>query len=203
MSSPSNTVQPTLWLIRHGETEWSVLGRHTGRTDLPLTENGRTQAERLREALAGVRFSQVVTSPLLRARQTCELSGVEANGGAARLDADLMEWDYGEYDGLTSAQIRATRPDWFLWTEGVPGGESPAQVCARADRALARLASLRGDVAVFAHGHLLRVLALRYLGWPLELGAQLALDTATIGRLAVIGGRPSLGAWNAAALTGP
>lgn len=187
---------PVLWLIRHGETAWSRTGQHTGRTDLPLTARGEQQALRLREPLSRVRFSHVWSSPLQRARRTCELSGVARAGLVAQLDDDLMEWNYGEYDGITADQVRERRPDWFLWRDGTPGGESPAEITARADRALARLAKLDGDVAIFAHGHLLRVLTLRYLGWPLELGAQLVLETGSIGCLGSNNDRPSLRSWN-------
>jgi probable phosphoglycerate mutase len=174
-----------LWLLRHGETEWSKSGQHTGTTDLPLTERGRQQAARLRPVMEPVTLAAVVTSPRQRAKDTCALAGcADRPGGLIPVvDEDLAEWDYGEYEGITTPQIREKNARWSLWTDGAPGGESPAQICARVDRLLAKWTKVRGDVAFFGHGHVLRVVALRFLGWPLEHGANLALDTATIGRL--------------------
>ena len=162
-------------LVRHGETEWSRDGRHTGRTDLPLTENGRRQAELLRGALAEWGFTQVLSSPLQRALETCRLAGL---GDSAQTTDDLREWDYGEYEGITTAQIRESRPDWYLWRDGCPGGEQAADVGRRVDRVIASLGE--GDVALFAHGHVLRVLAARWTGLEPEAGALLALGTGTL-----------------------
>ena len=164
-------------LARHGETEWSRDGRHTGRTDIPLTENGRQQARLLGEALAEWSFGRVLSSPLQRALETCRLAGL---GDSAQTTDDLREWDYGEYEGITTAQIRESRPDWYLWRDGCPGGEQPEDVGRRADRVIAELADAQGDVALFAHGHILRVVAARWLGLGPEAGALLALSTATI-----------------------
>jgi probable phosphoglycerate mutase len=164
-------------LVRHGETEWSRAKRHTGRTDVPLTQEGRAQAEALAPRLAGRDFALVLSSPLSRALDTCRLAGL---GERAETDADLEEWDYGEYDGITSVEIREPRPDWSLWRDGCPGGESPAEVGARADRVLARLAGLDGDAILFAHGHVLRVLAARWVALEPADGSKLALDVATL-----------------------
>jgi probable phosphoglycerate mutase len=170
-------------LVRHGETEWSENGRHTSRTDLPLVDVGRERAARLRTALGPFSFSLVLCSPLRRARETCELAGL---GAAAELTDDLQEWDYGEYEGLTTPQIRAENPDWILWRDGCPGGESPIDVGARADRVLARLRAVEaagGDAAAFAHGHILRVLAARWIGLEVSGGARLRLSPGTISAL--------------------
>ena len=146
-------------LVRHGETKWSLSGQHTSRTDLPLTERGRERARALAEQLAGRRFGLVLCSPLRRARETCELAGF---GGVMELCDDLREWDYGEYEGLTTPEIRERDPGWLMWRDGCPGGERPDQVGARADRALARLRSADGDAIAFAHGHILRVTGARF-----------------------------------------
>jgi broad specificity phosphatase PhoE len=164
-------------LARHGETEWSRDGRHTGRTDIPLTENGRREALQLREALNGWSFARVLSSPLQRALETCRLAGL---GDRAEITEDLVEWDYGEYEGITTAQIRESRPDWNLWRDGCPGGETAADVGRRADRVLAELEGVEGDVAVFAHGHVLRVMAARWVALPPESGALFALNTGTL-----------------------
>jgi broad specificity phosphatase PhoE len=164
-------------LVRHGETEWSRDMRHTGRTDVPLTEQGRRQAEALCPLVAGREFARVLTSPLSRASETCRLAG--AGGGAEQRD-ELLEWDYGEYEGLTTPQIRAQRPDWNLWFDGCPGGEMPGDVAARVDRLIAELRRLDGDAIAFAHGHVLRVLAARWIGLGPEGGALLRLSTATV-----------------------
>lgn len=168
-------------LVRHGETEWSAAGRHTSRTDLSLVAAGRERAAALASELAGRPFSLVLCSPLARARQTCELAGY---GEAAQLDDDLREWDYGAYEGLTTPQIREQTPGWWLWTDGCPGGESPAQAAARADRVLARLRTAGGDTIAFAHGHILRVLAARWLEQEASFGARLTLAA---GGLSVLG----------------
>jgi broad specificity phosphatase PhoE len=165
----------TVVLVRHGETEWSRDGRHTGRTDIPLTDTGRRQAERLRDALQEWAFSLVLSSPLQRALETCRLAGL---GDKVETTDDLLEWDYGEYEGITTAQIRESRPDWYLWRDGCPGGEQAADVGRRVDRVIASLGE--GDVALFAHGHVLRVLAARWIGLGPGSGALLALGTGTL-----------------------
>lgn len=170
-----------IYLIRHGETAWSLSGQHTGRTDLPLTANGEQQARQLGEVLHGVKFSQVLVSPLRRAQRTCELAGFAA---AARIGQDLREWDYGDYEGLTAAQIRAQRPGWDIYRDGCPGGETAAQVAARADRVIAELRATDGLVAVFSHGQFLRALAVRWIDLPIQQGCHLALNT---GSLSILG----------------
>ncbi len=164
-------------LVRHAETEWSVSGRHTGRTDIPLTEGGRRVAVALREPLAPWTFAHVFCSPLQRARETCALAGFEL---VAQLRDELMEWDYGDYEGLTTAEIREHRPDWDLWRDGCPGGEAAIDVGARVDRLLAEVRAVPGNVACFAHGHVLRVLGARWIGLPPREGALLALSTGSI-----------------------
>ncbi|HXN39499.1 MAG TPA: histidine phosphatase family protein [Solirubrobacteraceae bacterium] len=164
-------------LVRHAETEWSRDGRHTGRTDIPLTKGGRDRAAALAERLASRHFALVLVSPLTRARETCDLCGL---GAQAQERAELMEWDYGDYEGLTTAQILAARPGWSLWRDGCPSGESAAQVGARADRVIAELASIDGEVAVFSHGHMLRVLGARWVALDPTQGGRLDLSTAAI-----------------------
>jgi broad specificity phosphatase PhoE len=181
-------------LVRHGETEWSRDGLHTGRTDVPLTEEGRRQARRLRDALASPRFERVLSSPLSRALETCRLAGL---GDGAELHEELLEWDYGEYDGRTTGEIRTGRPDWSLWRDGCPGGESAADVGARADRVIAELRPLEGDAVLFAHGHVLRVLAARWTGLGPEGGALLYLETATLSALGWEREQPVIRLWNA------
>jgi probable phosphoglycerate mutase len=188
--APSGTTgpgRPVVWLARHGETEWSRTLRHTGRTDLPLTAEGEREARELREPLGAVGFDRVLSSPLSRARETCELAGL---GDRAELTDDLLEWDYGDYEGRTSADIRRERPGWLLWRDGCPDGESAADVGARADRVVADLlatpapdAGAGATIAVFAHGHLLRVLAARWLDLPPADGKLFGLGTATLSRL--------------------
>lgn len=180
-------------LARHGETEWSRAGRHTGRSDIPLTDRGREEARRLAVALAGRRFRRVLSSPLQRARETCALAGL---AGGAELRPELMEWDYGDYEGLTWPQIQAQRPGWLLWRDGCPGGEAPGDVGARVDPVVAELQQAQGDVAVFAHGHLLRVLAARWTGEPPQLGSRLALGTAAVCLLAFEHDLPVIRRWN-------
>jgi probable phosphoglycerate mutase len=174
------TSQPSLMLIRHGDTEWSLSGRHTGWTDIPLVDTGRRQAERLGARLAGRSFSLVLSSPLSRALETCRLAGL---GDAAETDPDLREWNYGDLEGLTSDAIRRSMPGWTIWSGPVPGGETADEVGQRADRVIARALSAGGDVALFAHGHLLRVLAARWLDLPPDHGALFELGTATLSRL--------------------
>jgi len=168
---------PVLWLLRHGETSWTATGRHTGRTDIPLTPRGERQAMALGNRLGGRSFALVMTSPLARARETCRLSGY---GDIAVTDPDMQEWDYGAHDGKTTAEIRTTAPSWAIWADGAPGGETPAEVGTRADRVIARALAAGGDVALFAHGHFLRIMAARWLGLPPSGGGSLALDTASV-----------------------
>jgi probable phosphoglycerate mutase len=167
-------------VVRHGETDWSREGRHTGRTDVPLNERGRERAAALAGRLGSRAFALVLTSPLSRAVETCRLAGL---GERAQVDDRLVEWDYGAYEGRTTDEIRAERPGWSLWDDGVVGGETVADVGARADSVIAALEAAGGDVAVFAHGHLLRVLGARWIGLPPGDGRLLALDSAAIGVL--------------------
>jgi probable phosphoglycerate mutase len=167
--------------VRHAETEWSLTGRHTGLTDIPLTDAGRATARALADRLSEWRFERVLVSPLRRARETCELCGL---GDRAEVCEELHEWDYGEYEGLTTEEIHAVRPDWNLWRDGCPGGESPEQVGARADRVLAAVRDARGAVAVFSHGHILRVLGARWIELAPAGGARLGLSA---GALSVLG----------------
>jgi broad specificity phosphatase PhoE len=183
-------------LVRHGETEWSRDMRHTGRTDVPLTDEGRRQAERLSGALGEWSFTRVLASPLGRALDTCRLAGF---GERAEPRDALLEWDYGDYEGLTTAQIREERPGWNLWRDGCPGGETAAEVGARADQVVAELKASEGELVVFAHGHLLRVLAARWVELPPEAGARLWLATATISVLGFERETATLRRWNAPA----
>lgn len=182
-----------LWLLRHGETAWNVLGRHTGRTDVELTPLGRQQAALLARRLGARPFALVLTSPLIRAHETCRLAGY---GEVALVEPDLQEWDYGAYEGRTTAEIRAERPGWTLWDRGVPGGETIDEVAARADRVIARAAAAGGDVALFAHGHLLRVLGARWIGLPGSAGGGLALDTTSVSVLGLERERRVIRHWN-------
>jgi broad specificity phosphatase PhoE len=168
---------PVIYLARHGETAWTVSGRHTGSTDLPLTERGELEAVRLGAVVKGLAFARVFTSPLRRAVRTCELAGF---GSAAEVEPDLREWNYGTYEGLTSAVIRAERPDWQLFRDGCPEGESPAQIGARADRMSRRVRAFAGDVLLFSSGHFLRVFAARWLGLEPGAGRYLLLGTASL-----------------------
>jgi broad specificity phosphatase PhoE len=169
-----------LFIVRHGETEWSLSGQHTSHTDLPLTEAGRAAAAALRERLDGEHFELVLCSPLRRARETCELAGF---GDAAEPCPDLVEWDYGRYEGLTTPEIKTQDPDWNLWRDGCPEGESPAEVRARVDRVLARFAEVEGTGLCFAHGHVLRVLTARWLEMEVSAGARFKLTAAGVGIL--------------------
>ena len=183
-----------VYVVRHGETAWSLSGQHTGVTDLPLTDNGRAVARRLQPILARESFSLVLTSPLGRARETCELAGL---GSGAIVERDLMEWNYGEYEGLTAKQIRERNPGWLVFRDGCPGGETPEQVGARADRVIARVRAVPGDVALFAHGHIFRVLVARWIGLPASAGQHFLLDTATLNVLGYYRESPAVKVWNA------
>lgn len=186
-----------LYLIRHGETAWSRSGQHTGQTDIPLNEKGEQDARMLAEWLRAVRFSRVFTSPLQRARRTCELAGF---GDVAEIEPDLVEWDYGDYEGQFSIDTRKKRPNWNLYRDGCPGGESPAQVSERADRLIARFRTLEGNIAIFSHAQVGRVLATRWIGLPVEQAQHFVLSTAS---LSILGYEHNLAAesaillWNA------
>jgi broad specificity phosphatase PhoE len=181
-------------LVRHGQTEWSKAGRHTGRTDIELTADGEQQAREIGAKLAGREFAAVLCSPRVRARRTAELAGLEVSA----VDEDLAEWDYGDYEGITTKVIHETRPDWYLWDDGVPGGESPEQIGARIDRVLSRARAHleHGDVALVAHGHALRVVGARWIEEPVRVGGRLRLDTATMCRLGFEHDRPVILEWN-------
>jgi probable phosphoglycerate mutase len=186
---------PRLFLARHGETAWSLSGQHTGLTDLPLIDAGERDARLLGSRRRESSFAKVLTSPLQRAAHTCELAGF---AGVAETDADLVEWDYGDYEGRTGAQIRAAQPHWQLFRDGCPGGEMPSQVAARIERVIERVRAIEGDVLLFSSGHVLRTLAARWLGLPVSGGALLVLGTAS---LSVLGyehtrGEPAVLAWN-------
>jgi broad specificity phosphatase PhoE len=187
-----------LYFIRHGETAWSLTGQHTGKTDLPLTAQGEAEARTLAPLLRGVAFDQVFTSPRQRARQTAELAG----RAAAVIEPDLAEWDYGDYDGKVISEIRTERPDWNIYTDGCPGGESPEQIVARADRLIERWSKLPGRVAAFSHGHFARVFVTRWIGLPLTMGKNFAVDTASYAILDRDPGRdhrPRIVKWNVTA----
>jgi probable phosphoglycerate mutase len=186
-----------IYLLRHGETEWSLSGQHTGRTDLPLTEQGEQDARKLGERLSAARFNRVFTSPRQRARRTCELVGFAP---VAEIEPDLAEWDYGDYEGQRSVDILQRRPDWNLFRDGCPCGESPAQVSERADRFIARLRALEGNVALFSHGHFGRALAARWIGSPVSQAQHLLLSTASISILGYEhnhADEPVIALWNA------
>ena len=189
-------ILPHLYLIRHGETAWSLSGQHTGRTDIALTEPGEQDARELGEWLRAVSFSRVFTSPRQRARQTCTIAGILPQ---AIIESDLAEWEYGDYEGLLSSDIRATRPGWTIFEDGCPGGESPAQVSDRADRVIARLRLLEGTVAIFTHGHFGRVLGARWIGLSVAYARRLLFDTASISLLEYEydrRGQPVIAKWN-------
>jgi broad specificity phosphatase PhoE len=181
-----------VWLLRHAATEWSRSGRHTGRTDVPLTDEGRERARALRERVAGHDFALVLSSPLSRARETAELVGL-----APELRDDLLEFDYGDYEGITTAQIRETRPDWYLWRDGSPNGETPADVGRRVDRVIEEALRADGDVAIVAHGHVLRALAARWVEEPASFGGRLRLDTGSISVLGFEREVRVIARWNA------
>lgn len=189
------TTPPSVYLVRHGETAWSLSGQHTGLTDLPLTEQGKHNAFRIGQRLAGLIFAEVFTSPLQRAMQTCELAGF---GAVARADPNLVEWNYGDYESLRTVEIRAKRPDWQLFRDGCPGGETPEQVGARADEVISRLRASRGDVLVFSSGHFLRVFTARWLACEPGTGKFFFLNT---GSISVVGyendrSQPAIRLWN-------
>lgn len=191
----ANGTPPGVYLVRHCQTAWSLSGQHTGLTDLPLTQRGQREALRLGERLRGMTFDRVLTSPLQRAVSTCELAGLRA---AAQIDPDLVEWDYGQYEGLRSAEIRAEHPDWQLFRDGCPDGESPAHVAARADRVVARLRDLPGRTLLFSSGHFLRMLAARWLGHePMACSVHLMLDAGSLSLLGFERDRsPVIWQWN-------
>jgi probable phosphoglycerate mutase len=188
-------ILPVIYLARHGETAWTLTGQHTGLTDLPLTERGERNAMRLGERLAGSVFARVLTSPLQRAVRTCELAGF---GAVAEVDPDLVEWNYGDYEGVRTAEIHAVRPDWQLFRDGCPNGESPEQIGARADRVVTRVRAFKGDVLLFSSGHFLRVLAARWLGLEPFAGKFFMLDTASLSALSYERdlSSPAIGFWN-------
>lgn len=194
LSHADTAVEDQLWLVRHGETEWSKSGQHTGTTDLPLTEAGEAAAGKLIPALQGIDFEQVLTSPLQRAVRTAELAGFPD----AEVDADLVEWAYGDYEGLTTVEIRETVPGWSVWTHPSPGGETGAQVAERLDRVIARARAVDGKTLVFAHGHSLRALAVRWLGLDIAEGQRFVLDTSTVSVLGVDRGTQVVRSWNVA-----
>jgi len=184
-----------LYLARHGETEWSLSGQHTGLTDLPLTNRGECNARRLRERLKALEFARVFTSPLQRAKRTCELAGF---GSRAEVDRDLVEWNYGEYEGLSTADIHVKRPDWEMFRDGFPGGETFDQIAARADRVVERVRSIEGAVLLFSSGHFLRVLGARWLGLQAQEARHLLLNTASLSTLTYEHNpsQPVIGLWN-------
>jgi broad specificity phosphatase PhoE len=183
-----------IFIVRHGETEWSANGRHTSRTDLPLTEAGRRRASVLRDELSDKRFSLILCSPLRRARETCQLAGF---GHVAEICDDLKEWDYGGYEGLTTPEIWVDSPDWVLWRDGCPGGEKPEQIGQRVDRVLDRMRAAQGDVLAFAHGHVLRVLTARWLEMAPAAGARFALAAGSVSELGHERATAVISRWNA------
>jgi broad specificity phosphatase PhoE len=182
-----------VFAIRHGETAWSLSGQHTGTTDIPLTDNGRRLANRMRSVLAAEVFALVLCSPMHRARETCELAGLSDK---AVIDPDLVEWNYGQYEGMTPAQIEEMAPGWLIFRDGCPGGETPEQVRARVDRLIARCRSVDGDSALFAHGHVLRVFAARWIGLPPGGGQHFLLNTGTLCVLGYYREIPAVRIWN-------
>ena len=192
-----------IYLIRHGETAWSLSGQHTGRTDLPLTPHGEDAARKLAPVLSAMTFTRVLTSPRQRARQTCDLAGL---GGFAAIESSLAEWDYGQYEGLRSSEIRLMNPQWNIWRDGCPAGETPAQISDRAVKLIGRLSGLDGNVALFSHGHFGRVLAARWIEMPISLGQCLMLEPASISILGFDAELPphrTICGWNAASFLAP
>lgn len=196
----ANLELPRIYLVRHGETAWSRSGQHTGRTDLTLTPEGEAEARTLTTRMAGIPFARVFSSPRRRACQTCELAGL---GDGMVIEPDAAEWDYGAYEGLRAEEIRAERPDWNIYRDGCPAGESPEDIAARADRLIARLRTLSGATALFSHGHFSRVLAVRWAGWPVAAAGQLQINTASLGLLTCeqSRSRPVIALWNSTAGT--
>ena len=189
-----------LYLVRHGETAWSLSGQHTGQTDIPLTEQGEQDARNLVAELRAVRFNRVYSSPLQRARRTCELAGL---GEVAEIDPDLTEWNYGDYEGQRPGDIRKRQPNWNVFRDGCPSGESPAQVSERADRLIARLRTLEGNIAIFSHGHFGRVLAARWIGLPVRQAQHFLLSTASLSILGYehnLAEEPAIILWNAVSM---
>ena len=182
-----------VWLLRHAETEWSRSGKHTGRTDIPLTDVGREVARAIGARVEDRTFAAVLCSPLSRARETAQLAGLECTG----LRDDVLEWDYGDYEGLTTPEIREARPDWYLWRDGCPNGEMPADVAARCDRVIAELLEIDGDVAIVGHGHILRALAARWIEDPVATGGRLFLSTGSISVLGFEREVRVIRSWNA------
>ena len=190
------TLPLQLYVIRHGETAWSLTGQYTGRTDIPLTQHGTDMARKLAPGFATIRFTSVYTSPLIRARSTCELAGL---GASANIEPDLVEWDYGDYEGQLGTAIRSRQPNWNVWNDGCPGGESPAEVSARADRLIGQLSMLTGPVALFGHGQFSRVLAARWIGLAAQQGEHLMLGPSCLGVLCYDSGHPDcrvISRWN-------
>lgn len=194
---------PRIVLVRHGETDWSLSGQHTGRTDLALTARGEQDARELAERLGALAFNRVLTSPLQRARRTCGLAGL---GAVAEIESDAVEWDYGDYEGLRPVDIRKERPDWNIFRDGCPRGESPLQVAKRADQLIARLLKLKGNIALFSHGQFGRVLGVRWIGLPIGQAQHFLLGTASVSILGFGHGRadePAIVLWNASAKDWP
>ena len=183
-----------IYVVRHGETSWSLSGQHTGVTDIPLTEKGKEMAKRFKPFLAKENLSLVLTSPLERAQMTCKLAGL---GDQSKIEPNLMEWNYGRYEGLTTEEIHVQSPNWMIFRDGCPEGESPKQVADRADQVIARIQGTKGDVALFAHGHILKVFVARWLGLPAEAGCHFILDTGTLSILSYYRGVQTVERWNA------
>ena len=184
---------PVIYLMRHGETAWSLSGQHTSRTELSLTAAGEAAARKLAARLQPIAFSHVFSSPRVRAKQTCELAGL---GASQVVEPDLAEWDYGDYEGLLSSEIHQSRPNWSIYRDGCPNGESPEQISARADRLVARLQAMTGNIALFSHGHFSRVLAVRWVGLPVAAASHLMISTASLSMLSLEHNRPAIALWN-------
>ena len=198
MNREPRTVNSTIYLIRHGETEWAKNGRHTGRTDIPLTDLGREQAGFLLPIFDEVKFARILSSPLQRAMETAKLAGLEPQ---VEPDNDLVEWDYGDYEGITTAQIRERVPGWSVWTHPCPNGETIGQVSQRAERVVAKLQSIDGNVAIFSHGHFLRVLVSRWIGLSADHGSRFLLGTSTLSILGYENEVPVIKTWNGPLIT--